>query len=802
MIRLRTITYILVLSCFSRLCFAQDADVFVISGKVVDNKNQPVPYATAAAYGADSTLVAGAVSGEDGRFEIAVDPGEYLVKITFVGYEEKVIRGVAITDSNIDIGSVTIAPTVDVLEEVMVLGEKDQMELQLDKRVFNVSKDLSNLGANAADILGNLPSVSVDPDGTVSLRGSENVTIWINGRPSSLTSRDPDALRKLQGGMIESVEVITNPSSRYDAAGEVGIINIILKKEHRTGFNGTFMANGGYPTLYGGSYSLNYRSLKLNLFSSYGVDYRESPGYGKSQQHYSSDDTTFAYFQENDRVRSEFSHNFVLGLDYFINERNSLTGSFTYNPSSGVNSATTNYFDYDANDVLTNTTMRTEREEEDEENVELSVNYKKDFSNKDRKLTIDFQWIKSVDNENTDYTQTVNAASPLLQRGVNNAREETFLFQSDYTHPLGENAKLETGVKVTRRLIKNDYSLEQQDDEMNWIPFDAFTNNMEYTENISAAYGMFSTKLNKVSVQAGLRGELSDITTELLATGQINEQDYFNLFPTAAVSYEINKSNTLQLSYSRRISRPDFRNLLPFSDFRDPRVYFLGNPTLRPEYTDSYEVGHLGTWNNISLLSSVYYRHRTDVIRRITDPPNEDGVTLIVPINMATENAVGVEFNFSLAVMDWWKLNTTANFFRAITEGYYQDERLYADTYTWTTRTTSKMTFFKSLDFQISYNYRAPRITTQGEDLSIYSIDLGLSRDVFNGRGTLTAGVRDLMNSRIRRFIIDTQGYYSKAEFQGRPRQFTLSFTYRLNRDKEKQNNRNRSSDDGPEDEY
>ncbi|HMG90426.1 MAG TPA: outer membrane beta-barrel family protein, partial [Chryseolinea sp.] len=401
--------------------------------------------------------------------------------------------------------------------------------------------------------------------------------------------------------------------------------------------------------------------------------------------------------------------------------------------------------------------------------------------------------------ENTDYTQSVNGNVPLLQRGVNNAKEETFLFQSDYIHPLGENTKLEAGVKSTRRIIKNEFSLEQQDDEMNWIPFDAFTNNMVYTENISAVYLMLNTKLNKFSVQGGLRGELSDITTELLVTGEMNKQNYFNLFPTAALSYEFNNKNTLQLSYSRRISRPDFRNLLPFSDFRDPRVYFVGNPNLKPEYTDSYEVGYLANWKTASLLSSVYHRHRTDVIRRITDPPT-DGVAQVIPINMASENAVGVEFNFSLSIMNWWKLNTNANFYRAITEGSYEDEQLYSDTYTWTTRTTSRMTFFKNLDFQISYNYRAPRITPQGKDLSIYSIDLGLSRDVFNGKGTITAGVRDLMNSRKRRSIIDTQGYYSNSEFQGRPRQFTISFTYRLNRDKEKQNNRNRS-DDGGEDE-
>ena len=795
----RTISYILVLLC-STCLYGQDGKL-LISGTVLDEKKQPIPYATTAAYNADSTLVAGAVSSDEGSFEIAIEPGEYSVKITFIGYEEQIIPGVSVRDTNVSLGSISLVPAVDVLEEVIITGEKDQMDLQLDKRVFNVSKDLSNLGANAADILGNLPSVNVDADGTVSLRGSDNVTIWINGRPSSLTSRDPDALRKLQGSLIESVEVITNPSSRYDAAGEVGIINIILKKEHRTGFNGTFMANGGYPDLYGGSYSLNYRGLKLNLFSSYGIDYRKNPGYGHSEQTYTSADTAFAYFQESDRIRSELSHNFVLGLDYFINDKNSLTGSFTYNPSSGVSTATTNYFDYAANDVLINNTTRTEREEEDEENIELALNYKKDFSNRDRKFTADFQYIKSVDNENTDYTQTVNGNAPLLQRGVNNAKEETFLIQSDYIQPLGENSKIEVGVKSIRRIIKNEYSLEQQDDEMNWIPFDAFTNNMVYTENISAAYVMLNTKLNKFSVQGGLRGELSDISTELLATGQINEQNYFNLFPTAAMSYEFNKSNTLQLSYSRRISRPDFRNLLPFSDFRDPRVYFVGNPTLRPEYTDSYEVGHLGTWKNVSLLSSVYYRHRTDVIRRITDPPNGNGVAQVIPINMASENAVGVEFNFSLSVMNWWKLNTNANFYRAITEGSYNEEQLYSDTYTWTTRTTSKMTFFKNLDFQITYNYRAPRITPQGEDLSIYSIDLGISRDVFDGKGTLTAGVRDLMNSRKRRAIIDTQGYYSNSEFQWRPRQFTISFTYRLNRDKDKQNNRNRQ-DDGGDDEF
>ena len=368
-------------------CLAIAQERLLLSGKVVDEENAPVPFGNAAVYSSlDSTLISGAVSDVEGRFEIGVKPGAYYLIISFISYEDKRIPGVNVTTQDIDLGTIVLNASTDVLDEVVVQGEKYAMELQLDKRVFNVSQDLSNVGANAADILGNLPSISVDVDGAVSLRGSENVTIWINGRPSSLTSRDPDGLRKLQGNMIERVEVITNPSSRYDAAGEVGIINIILKKNNEKGINGSFMINGGVPELYGGSYSINYRNKNTNLFSSYGIDYRQSPGKGTSYQEYTSVDTSFAYVQNNDRTRGGLSHNFMVGMDYFLSDQNSITGSFVFNPSNGVNKATTEYLDYDEDGVLTNTTIRTEREAEDEENVELALNYKKDFKEPDESL--------------------------------------------------------------------------------------------------------------------------------------------------------------------------------------------------------------------------------------------------------------------------------------------------------------------------------------------------------------------------------------------------------------------------------
>jgi hypothetical protein len=403
-----------------------------VRGTLIDEQQNTIPFGNAAIYSQDSVLVTGAFSDANGKFEIAVKPGTYYLQITFLSYEEKVIPNIRVTNKNIDVGTVVMKATSDILEEFVVHGEKDAMELQLDKRVFNVGKDLSNVGANAADILGNLPSISVDVDGAVSLRGSENVTIWINGRPSSLTSRDPDALRKLQGNMIESVEVITNPSSRYDAAGEVGIINIILKKNQEKGFNGSFLMNGGYPSLLGGSYSVNYRGKKTNLFSSYGIDHRRSPGRGSSFQRYTSADTSFAYIQDMDRSRGELSHNFRLGLDYFLNDKNSLTGAFSYNTSDGLNTSTTEFLDYDVNDELSNTTVRDEAEGEDEENVELTLNYTKEFQQKGQKWTVDFQYIKSVDNEHTDYTQLFNGNDKIIQRSVNDAKESNWLFQSDY----------------------------------------------------------------------------------------------------------------------------------------------------------------------------------------------------------------------------------------------------------------------------------------------------------------------------------------------------------------------------------
>lgn len=771
---------------------------FIISGAVVDDQNMAVPFANAAVYNSlDSTLVGGGASDETGVFSIPIQRGNYYLKITFLSYREKVVPNVNVVNRDIDVGTIVLTPDTKVLETVEIIGERSQMELQLDKRVFNVGSDLSTSGGNAADILNAVPSVSVEVDGTVSLRGNENVRILINGKPSGLTSRDPDALRNLQASLVERVEVITNPSSRYEASGEVGIINIVLKKNQQSGINGTFTGVVGHPDYFGGSYSLNFRRKKVNFFSSYGANYRDSPGYSHMHQLFEGGERET--IQERDRSRAEFSHNIMGGLDYYINDKNSVTGSIMYNFGDGLNKTALTYNDF-TNGAATGTSIRTDRETEDEENIEAAFNYKREFSSEKHTLTADFQYNKRYDGEVSDLRQ-IEDDNTKLQRSENLATDRNWFFQTDYVQPFGTDGKAEAGLRSATRTVDNKYALEElQDDE--WVVFPAFNNNLLYTERVHAAYVMAGNKFNRFSVQAGLRGEYSDVTTELTVTNDVNHREYFNVFPSVNLGYEITKDKTLQLSYSKRINRPGFRDLLPFSNFSDSRNFFQGNPNLNPEYTHSFEAGYLINWDKGSILSSAYYRYRVGDIQRIVQIDNE-GRTRMFPINVGSTDSYGLEANFSYTIGKWWDINSSANFYRSISEGVYEGIDLSRDAYSFQARATSKMKIAPGFDFQTSLSYRGPRRTTQGRYLASYSLDFAMAKDVLKGKGTISATVTDLLNTRKWRSIteIAEENYYAESTMQWAPRQVRLTFTYRLNqaktRDKTNQRGRGPGSNGG-----
>lgn len=766
-------------------------DEVIVKGTLIQQSTEePLPYATVAVYSsADSAMVTNALTEDDGDFRLKVPPGNYYAVFQFVGFENKTLDDLRVKGEreSISLGEVTMRSDAIALQEVEVRAERSQMELKLDRRVFNVGKDLTNAGNNAADILDNVPSVTVDPEGNVSLRGSQGVRILVNGKPSGLLSAgDTEALLRMQGDMIESVEVITNPSARYEAEGEAGIINIILKKNQEKGFNGSFGATLGYPQNFGASYNLNYRRQDFNFFSNFGVNYRKFPGGGNSTQRFFDDGVLDEYFTtKTEQLRGGIGGDLQLGADWLINDKNTLTGSVLYRTGDEDNDATVTYRDFNSDGTLINETVREAAEKEEEHNFEASLNYTRTFDKPDQEWTVDFKYILDDDTELADYTETSDdTALPLIQRSSNTEDEINMLLQTDYIHPLGENSRMEAGLRAALRTVNNNFLVEEENEDGEFITLPSFDDQLRYTENIYAAYLIGAHEIGPIGIQAGLRAELSDVTAALLRSGESNDQDYLSLFPSASISYKFSEKDQLQLSYSRRLSRPYFRRLLPFSNFNNPRNNNFGNPNLRPEFTDSYETGFLHYFDRGSLLSSLYYRRTTGVIEELTLPA-DDGTAIEYPVNLSNRNAYGLEFNFSYDLTNWWDISTDLNFFRAITEGEFEGVDYSADTYAWGGRANSNVKVGDKLEFQTSFRYRGPRDNTQGRTLSSYALDIGASLDIFSGRGTLTLTGRDLFNTRQRRTIVDLPNYKAESVFQWRQtRRVVLNFAYRLNQEK------------------
>lgn len=766
----------------------------VVQGKVVKQDTQePLEFATVSIFSeADSSLVTGTTTDLDGTFSLGLSPGRsYYIEINFLSFENKTLPNIKVEkgQKTLDLGMISLSENSQVLEEVEVVAEKSSMQLQLDKRVFNVGKDLANLGGNATDILENVPSVTVDVEGNVSLRGSQNVRLLINGKPSGLTG--PDALRQLQGDMIESIEVITNPSARYDAEGDAGIINIKLKQGKEKGFNGSFNVNAGEPANYGASYSINMRRDKLNFFSSFGLRYRESPGGGFNNQRFLNNDGELVYFEsDQERTRNDIGGNFRAGLNWYMDPKSMLTASVLYRKSREDNNSFIEYRDFDTAGNLTSISTRTEDGAEDESDLEATLSYERTFSNDDHKLSFDFRVNNNDERGLSDFSEiSGQGMNPPLQRSDDREESTDYLIQADYIHPLGDNgAKFELGTRSTLRTIINDFLSEEQNEFGEWEPIPALDDRLKYTENIYAGYAIFAKESERLSYQLGVRIEYTNLITELQRTNFINDRSFFNLFPSVNVSYKIKDEDQLQLSFSRRISRPRFWFLLPSFSLNDSRNFRAGNPNLNPEFTNSYELGYLKYWESGSLLSSVYYRRSNGVVERILTL-NDDGTTFQLPVNLSKRDAYGLEFSFSQDLTKAWNMTANWNFYRALTNGEFEGETFSADALTWTARVMTNLKVGKSFDFQTSFDYRAPQVRPQGRSLSLYSLNFGMSKDILKDKGTIALSVRDLFNTRIRRSIIDQEGFFSESAFQWRRgQQFTLTFNYRLNQKKRRGN--------------
>jgi outer membrane receptor protein involved in Fe transport len=596
-------------------------DDLIITGTVKDAETgEPLEFATVSLLSAaDSSLVGGNITMMDGRFEINGKPGKYILKLQFVSYQDKFIDDVVFDGAidYVDLGEVYMSTSTEFLKEIVVSADRSQMQLELDKRVFNVSENLNNIGASADQIMDNLPSVSVDVDGNVSLRGSTNVRILVNGKPSGLLGiGNSDGLRQLQADLIDRIEVITNPSARYDAEGSAGIINIILKKDVRKGFNGSFTANAGFPLNYGLSGNINYRTGKFNLFGSYGINYRENPGGGFTNRiSYGGGDTLKTYI-DNDRLRSGYSHNLRFGTDFYFNDNNIFTASALTRISDQQNTTSITYFDWDTDDNLIENTSREDREKEEDINKEFTATFRRIMEGEGHELVAEFQYRESNEIERSaiDSANLLTESDPLLfQRSLNDEGDKNILMQVDYVYPFADGKKFEAGYRGTIRQISSDYTVEQINEEGEWISLENFTNQFIYDEDVHALYSIFESKMDKWGYQIGLRLEQTYINTYQRETDQTNTKEYLNAFPSVFLSYKLDEKKSIQTSYSRRIARPRFWYLNPFSSFSDPRNIRMGNTDLNPEYTNSFEIGWLHNLDKSSFYLGGYYRYITGV---------------------------------------------------------------------------------------------------------------------------------------------------------------------------------------------
>lgn len=785
-------------------------DFFNFSGQILDESTgEPLEFATVSVFNpSDSSLVKGTVTDVEGKFKMMLRAGSYYAELQFITHQKKTVDNIEIQrGSPVNLGQIEMAQQQLELDELVISGERTQMELTLDKKVYNIGKDLSNLGGSASDLLGNLPSVDVDVEGNISLRGSENVQILIDGKPSGLIGLSgTGGLQQLQGNLIERVEIITNPSARYDAEGGAGIINIILKKDKAKGFNGSFQVQGGYPAQNGASVNVNYRTGWINWFVNYGVTRRKSPGQGFTNNAFFRPDTTYFINQVNDRNRNGLSQNVRFGSDIYFNDKNVLTLSASYRNSDNENITRTTYDFLDENRISFSDRFRRDNEQEDDINWQYEVLFNRDFKRKGHKLSFNLQYQDSNEVEISQFDDQTNfldgSVFDLNQRAENDNGEERTLIQIDYVQPFSKAAKFEAGFRYNFRNIFNDYIVESDSaGDGNYEEVVTLTNDFNFDERILASYLILSNKLEKISWQLGARLEHTDLETLLEQTNESNNQNYLSFFPSANFTYNYSTISSIQLSYSRRVSRPRFRSLNPFVTFSNPLSIYTGNPNLQPQFTDSYELGVLQNRVSSSIYFGVYHRHTDDVVSRIQVAGEQEGVTIRRPENLAVRNDIGLELNVTQELGKRFRMTGNVNFFNSNTSGFNPEtgEDISAEATTASARMAGFYRNDKLFNGQISWRYRAPRNTPQGRRDAIWNIDLGLSKDVLKKNGTVALSVRDLFNTRKFRGETVTEFFTTDSEFQWRRGPtVTASFTYRLNQ--KKQRNRGGRGRDGGQD--
>lgn len=790
------------------------------TGKVLDaSSGSPLEFATVVFIDDNNTMINGGITNHEGVFNIKVPAGTYTIRYEFISFETKELKNQVINKSNRELPTVQLALDSGLLDEVVIRAETTEVQINLDKKVYNIGRDLTTSGATISDVLDNVPSVSVDVEGAISLRGNDNVRILINGKPSALAGFDSsDALRQLPSEAIESVEVITSPSARYDAEGTAGIINIILRQENTLGINGSVRVNGGDPLNAGFSSSLNLRTSKFNVFNNTGYNYRESTSESYSHNEYLNPNRERPFVNENgESKRWRRGFNTHLGIEYFLNDQSSLTASGFLRIGNNDNRNINLTEEFDRNHTLGKARTREDNGKNKDNNIQFSLNYENRLDDNGQKLTADFQYDRSKRDGRSVIEEYNTLPEELLpgEKIWDLSTRDNFLVQVDYVLPIGEK-QFEAGYRADLSNSVTDYQVDDQiSPTSDFITNNDLSNIFDYTQNTHALYTQYGDRFGDFSVLLGLRMEATKLKGEI--DGQANasnvdysiydfDKDYIGLFPTVNVNYEIDEMQSFSLGYNRRINRPRRWFINPFPSRSSESNIFQGNPGLDPAYSNTFDLGYLKRWEKFTFNASIYFQIEDDsfeVISEDTGDVTSNGIPIIraIPINLSTNKRYGVEASFMYNPERWLRFNGSFNLFTFNTTGEFNGRDYGAKDNSWFTRFSSKVTLPGKIDWQTNAFYRGKRKNAQTETNGMFSLDMALSKDVFDGNGTVGVNVRDLLDTRKRKSYTVSETFISDSERQWMPRSINVSFTYRFNQSKQDMQRSSRRSN-GNNDEF
>jgi outer membrane receptor protein involved in Fe transport len=806
--------YVLTLICIFNSLFGQrptgNIPKLKLTGIVLDQETQQtLEYATISLKNTKNPdRLQGGITGFDGKFMVDVFPGTYDISIEYIGFDRFTKTGVLIK-SSMDLGTIGLTIGSTALEGVEVMAEKTEVEIRLDKRIYNVGKDLTVRGGSVADVLDNVPSVTVDIEGNVALRGNDNVRILINGKPSGLVGiSGPQGLQQLPAESIEKVEVVTSPSARYGAEGTAGILNIILKKQELLGFNGNFVANAGQthtdiiPSAYGGSANVNLRKNKFNIFSTNSYSKSLSIGNVFNENEYFNGENPSTFLEESrSPERENFSFFSSLGVEYYFKEKTSLILSGFIRDRSGDDYTKNILKRFDENKVLIDQSQLIELETDKDDARQISLNFDSEMDEEGQKFTAVFQYEENKEDEKADIDNSLKNRDEKVNQLES---EKRILLQADYVLPLDKNTQFEFGYRGNFNNQETDYQVFQ-------IQNGGFAKNTDlsnvliYKEHINALYTQYGKKIDAFSFLIGLRMEDSKIIVDQRTINDYNQKKYTKFFPTLNLSYEFSDTESIILGYSRRISRPRGRFLNPFPSRSSVANFFQGNADLDPSYSNTVDVGYLKRWDKVTFNTSVYYQKSTEVFTFIAEDSGQkvivsEGesttdfieVPIIVrsPINIAENNRTGFEFTLSYNPSRKSRIFLNFNLFNSETIGIHEGVDLGRTNLSWFSRANAKFTIFKDIDWQTQVFFRGPRETAQSKSRGMIFTSMALSKDVFKKKGTLSFRVSDLFNTAMYRSETFTPTFTNDALYRRSLPSFNLSLTYRINQKDKPQSRR------------